>query len=70
MTEFEAIVINCEQTKKGYKVSMRSNENVNVADICVIFGGGGHPRAAGITMQGTLEQIKEKLLYQVKAQLK
>lgn len=58
------------QTEKGYKVSMRSNENVNVADVCLMFGGGGHPRAAGITMQGTLEQIKEKLLYQVKAQLK
>lgn len=58
------------QTEKGYKVSMRSNEYVNVADVCLIFGGGGHPRAAGITMQGTLDQIKEKLLYQVKAQLK
>ena len=55
----------------GYcKVSLRSNEYVNVADVCLMFGGGGHQKAAGIVMQGTIEQVKEKVLYQVKAQLK
>lgn len=58
------------QTEKGCKVSMRSNEYVNVSDVCLMFGGGGHQRAAGALIQGTVEQVKEKLLYQVKAQLK
>ena len=58
------------EVEKGCKVSMRSNDDVNVSDICLIFGGGGHPKAAGVTMQGTIEQVKEKLLYQVKAILK
>lgn len=58
------------QTEKGCKVSMRSNEYVNVADVCLMFGGGGHPKAAGILMQGMIEQVKEKLLNQVKSQLK
>ena len=58
------------ETEAGYKISMRSNDYVNVSDACLVFGGGGHPRAAGAKMQGTLEQIKEKLLYQVKAQLR
>lgn len=58
------------QTEKGCKVSMRSNEYINVSDVCLIFGGGGHQRAAGALIQGTVEQVKEKLLYQVKAQLK
>ena len=55
---------------EGMRVSMRSNDYVNVSDVCLMFGGGGHVHAAGATMQGTPEQIKEKLLKEVKLQLK
>lgn len=55
------------QTDKGCKVSMRSNEYVNVSDACILLGGGGHIRAAGATMQCTIEQAKEKILRQIKA---
>jgi len=58
------------QTPEGCKVSLRSNEYVNVSDVCMILGGGGHPRAAGVLVQGTVEQVKEKILYQVKPHLK
>lgn len=58
------------ECKEGYRVSTRSNEYVNVSDVCLMFGGGGHPRAAGATMQGTPEQIKEKLLKEIRLQLK
>ena len=58
------------ETDKGYKISMRSNEYVNVADVCLILGGGGHQKAAGATVQGTLDQVKEKVIYQVKSYLK
>ncbi len=58
------------ETDEGCKVSMRSNEYVNVSDVCLMFGGGGHQRAAGVLMQGSIEQVKEKLLYQVRGQLK
>lgn len=57
------------QTEKGCKVSLRSNEYVNVSDVCLILGGGGHQKAAGALVQGTIEQVKEKVLYQVRAQL-
>lgn len=30
----------------GYRISLRSNEYVNVADICLMFNGGGHIKAA------------------------
>lgn len=53
------------QTEKGCKISLRSNDYVNVADACSIFGGGGHSRAAGATIQGTIEQAKEKVLSEV-----
>lgn len=53
------------QTEKGCKISLRSNNYVNVSDACSIFGGGGHARAAGATIQGTIEQAKEKVLSEV-----
>ena len=55
------------ETDKGCKVSMRSNEYVNVSDVCLLLGGGGHIRAAGCLLQGSIEQVKEKILRQVRA---
>ena len=55
---------------KGWKVSLRSNEYVNVSDVALLFGGGGHPRAAGCTIQGDLQHVKDKIMNEVKAYLK
>ena len=57
------------EAEKGYKVSLRSNEYVDVADVCFMFGGGGHLRAAGCTINGTLEQVKQKILSELKTRL-
>ena len=53
------------QTEKGCKISLRSNDYINVSDACLVFGGGGHPRAAGCTIQGTIEQAKERILKEI-----
>jgi len=53
------------QTEKGCKISLRSNEYINVSDACIVFGGGGHPRAAGCNIQGTIDQAKEKIVREV-----
>ncbi len=58
------------QTDKGYKASLRSNQYVNVADITLLFNGGGHIRAAGCDMSGTLEQVREKILNEVSKYIK
>ena len=58
------------ETEKGIKASLRSNDYVNVADICLFFGGGGHIKAAGCTIQGTLEQAKEKIIKEVSMHIK
>ncbi len=52
-----------------FKLSMRSNDKVNVADIAVTFGGGGHVRAAGADMEGTAEDIIGKICAEAKKQL-
>lgn len=54
----------------GYKVSLRSKEQVNVADVALMFGGGGHVKAAGCFIQGTVEEVKEKLLSEIKKVIK
>ena len=59
-----------EEGENLYKVSMRSNEYVNVSDVCLPFGGGGHQRAAGCAINGTIEQVKEKILKELKKVLK
>ncbi|MDQ0337306.1 phosphoesterase RecJ-like protein [Caldalkalibacillus uzonensis] len=44
------------------KVSLRSRDTVNVAEIAQVFGGGGHAKAAGFTYRGTLAEAKQALL--------
>lgn len=48
-----------------YKVSLRSNDNVNVSDVAELFGGGGHERAAGCVFNCPLEEAIKKLLKEV-----
>lgn len=52
-----------------YKVSMRSNEKVNVAKVAEYFGGGGHVRAAGCTMKGTFHDVINNLSLHIAEQL-
>ena len=58
------------EAEDGFKVSLRSNEYINVSEVCFMFGGGGHMRAAGCKMTGTIEQIKNKLVNEIKKELK
>lgn len=52
-----------------YKVSMRSNGLVDVSQVAVKFGGGGHVRAAGCTMNGTYHDNINNLSREIAAQL-
>lgn len=54
------------ETENGYKASLRSNNYVNVSDVCIAFNGGGHIRAAGCNIYGSLEEVKQKIIYEVK----
>lgn len=52
-----------------YKVSMRSNEKVDVSKVAAYFGGGGHMRAAGCTMKGTFHDCVNNLSLHIHAQM-
>jgi phosphoesterase RecJ-like protein len=52
-----------ELPESKVRVSMRSKEpRFDVCKICGLFGGGGHPQAAGARLAGPLEQAEEKVL--------
>ena len=53
-----------------FKISLRSNSYVNVSDVCIMFGGGGHIRAAGAKRTAEPLVIREKVVNEVKRQLK
>lgn len=53
-----------------YKVSLRSNGGVDVAKVAAYFGGGGHIKAAGVTMKGTFHDIVNNLSTQIAEQIK
>ena len=68
--DIEVALFLYQNDEDGYKVSMRSGKVVDVAEIAVKYGGGGHAKAAGVTMHGYESEIKEILLKEVSEQLK
>ena len=65
-----AVLLKEKEGANGYKASLRSHEVINVSDICMLLGGGGHKGAAGCFVSGTLEQAKNKVRNAVKQGLK
>jgi phosphoesterase RecJ-like protein len=58
-----------EQPKGGVKVSFRSRAIVDVARLAERFGGGGHRRASGATIQASLPDVRSRVLEAVAAAL-
>jgi bifunctional oligoribonuclease and PAP phosphatase NrnA len=63
----EAAVILVEQPKGGFKVSLRSRRRLDCAALAEKFGGGGHKKAAGLSIDGPLESARTKVLDAVRA---
>lgn len=66
----ECAIFMYQTNNMEYKVSLRSGGEVNVSQVASFFGGGGHVRAAGVTMQGTFHDIVNNLSAQIAKQLK
>lgn len=54
-----------EMKSGGTKISMRS-KFADVAEICSVFGGGGHRLAAGCTIKAPVEDAAKKVLEEIK----
>ena len=64
----EVAIFAYETEKDLYKVSLRSKREVDVSVIAAYFGGGGHVRAAGCTMPGTIYDVMNNLSRQIELQ--
>ena len=61
-----AISIRRPSPDEPFRVSMRSMSNADVSEICAEFGGGGHIKAAGCSVEAsTLQEAAEKVLREV-----
>lgn len=61
------IAILFKQKNSGfYKVSLRSKGDIDVKDIAIKFGGGGHMNAAGFDIKEDPKRVLEKILLELK----
>lgn len=58
-----------EASPNLYKVSLRSKGDVDVSEISLGFGGGGHRNAAGFTLAGTFEEVRTRVLDVIRARM-
>lgn len=69
-TEGVEVAILLDERELGeYKVSMRSNGIVDVSQIALYFGGGGHVRAAGCSIKGSAFDVVNNLTGHIEEQL-
>jgi phosphoesterase RecJ-like protein len=56
------------EEKPFFRVSMRSTDAVDVSAVCACFGGGGHKRAAGCSVEAaSIYDAEEKILQALRA---
>ncbi len=61
----EVAVLFRQTGDREYKISLRSKGRIDLSGLAQSLGGGGHKNAAGSTLQGTLEEIRHKVIGEV-----
>lgn len=65
----EVAILLYETAPQEFKVSLRATGDIDVSKVAGFFGGGGHKKAAGVTMKGTVHDIINNLSEQIDLQL-
>ena len=63
------VAIFAREKDDGFKISFRSN-NIDVSDICMLFGGGGHKLAAGCQIDSSIEEVRKAVVEETIKHLK
>jgi len=66
----EVAILFRQEGELDWKISLRSKGSVNVAKIAEGFGGGGHARAAGCSLEGDIINVKTKIISTIKEGLR
>lgn len=65
-----AVAIRQSTEANVYRVSTRAQIDFDVSAVCAVFGGGGHTKAAGCTIEGgTIEEARERVVAEIKKRL-
>ena len=64
----EVAIFIYETETQHFKVSLRSNGKVDVSKVAVFFGGGGHTRAAGCDLEGSMYDVINNLTAEIEKQ--
>lgn len=59
-----------ESSDGNVKVEFRSNGHVNVADVAIALGGGGHRAASGCTLPGPLADAEQRTLAEIRKHIR
>ncbi len=62
LAELDIVLIFREHSAGTIKINLRSKTDFNVADFAATFGGGGHRKAAGLALPGTLETVSGQVV--------
>lgn len=55
-----------EKSENVYKISVRTTRYADASALCAVFGGGGHARAAGCTVNGEKREVIDKIIKEAK----
>ena len=64
--EVQAVLFVRQDTDKTCTAGFRSKDVVDVSAIAAKFGGGGHKNAAGLSTEGTLDNLLPKIISEFK----
>ena len=62
----EVFIIFTEIDRHTTRVNLRSSSTVDVARLAQYFNGGGHTRASGCTVEGSIPHAREKMIKQIR----
>ena len=57
-----------QRDDESFKVSLRSNNETDVAKVAISFGGGGHIKASGFLIRKPLDVVKKEIVKEIKKQ--
>jgi len=56
------VILFVEQNATRTKVSWRARAGLDISELALALGGGGHPAAAGAELTGTLAEVEQKII--------
>jgi len=67
--DMDVAIVFREKDDGRIEASMRAGPGLDISGVALKLGGGGHPRAAGCTIAGTMSTVRKRVLREIEAAL-